>query len=338
MGKDYYNLLGIPRDANADAIKKAYRREAIKWHPDKNIDNREVAEERFKEVAEAYDVLSDDQKRAIYDQYGEEGLKGGGGVGGPGGVGGGFGGGGGGGGMGDTGFPTGGFHYRYSGDPHNLFSQFFRESFERSSSFGESPFGGDAFADFLGGRGRGVSGSVGQRKSVPVDLNLTLEEIFKGGVKKMKLRRTSRTVSRESEKIVEISITPGWKAGTKITFAAEGDEIGNSGQCQDVVFIVREKKHPLFARDGSNLILKSDISLKDALCGFSMEIPTLGNAGALKVKIDDVLQRGASKVIRGEGMPISKQPGVRGDLVITFDVIFPKTLTAQQKNALKQIL
>ena len=313
MVKDYYQTLGIPKDASPEAIKKAYRREAVKWHPDKNIDNKAAAEERFKEVAEAYDVLSDTQKRAIYDQCGEEGPR-------------------------ETpGAHPGGFHYRFNGDPHSVFAQFFRDSFERSSSFGESPFMGDAFSDFLGGRSPGVSGTVGQKRAVSVDLNLTLEELYTGCIKKRKISRTSRTVARDSEKLLEISVVPGWKAGTKITFSGEGDEIGNSGQCQDLVFIVREKKHPLFARDGSNLILKSDLSLKDALCGFNMEIPGL-DGQTMKVKVDDIITRGTSKVIRGAGMPISKQPGSRGDLIVTFDVVFPKQLTSQQKQALKQIL
>jgi DnaJ-class molecular chaperone len=169
------------------------------------------------------------------------------------------------------------------------------------------------------------------------ELQVSLEELYKGGLKRLKVKRASRTVKREAEKILEISITPGWKAGTKITFAGEGDEIGNTGQCQDIVFVIREKKHPLFARDGSNLILKSDVPLKDALCGFTMEVPTL-DGRTLKIKVDDVLTRGSTKIIKGEGMPISKQPGQKGELIITFDVLFPKTLTQQQKQALKQIL
>ena len=175
------------------------------------------------------------------------------------------------------------------------------------------------------------------RRTVSADLAVSLDELYTGGLKKLKVKRTSRTVSREGEKILEIQITPGWKAGTKITFAGEGDEIGNSGQCQDIVFVIREKKHHIFARDGSNLILKSEVSLKDALCGFAMEVPTL-DGRVLRIKLDQILSLGSTKIVKNEGMPISKQPGQKGDLIITFDVVFPKTLTTQQKDALRKIL
>jgi DnaJ-class molecular chaperone len=193
---------------------------------------------------------------------------------------------------------------------------------------------GDPFEAFLGGGG--LSETVGQRRGVSYELNLSLEELYKGGTKRMKIKRNSRTVQREGEKIVEIKITPGWKAGTKITYEGEGDEIGNTGQCQDVVFIVKEKKHGLYARDGHNLILKSEINLRDALCGFTLQIPSLDGRN-VQIKIDnEIINNGTTKVIKNEGMPISKRPG--GDLIITFDVIFPKTLSSQQKQQLRQIL
>ena len=333
MGKDYYKVLEIPRDADADAIKKAYRKQALRWHPDKNQDNRQAAEEKFKDVAEAYDVLSDTQKRAVYDQYGEEGLKGGpppspstGGfsASGPEGMAGGM--------------PRG-FAYQFSGDPRDIFSRFFQSSFERTQSFGEGGFGdNDVFADFMNSRGGGISAGVGQRKTANFELNLTLEELYRGCTKKLKIKRTTRSqVPREDEKVLEINVQPGWKAGTKVTFASEGDEIGNTAQFQDVVFIIREKKHPVFARDGSNLIFKSAIPLKDALCGFVIEIPAL-DGRTIKQRIDGVVNPGSSRVIANEGMPISKHPGRKGDLIVTFDVIFPQRLSEAQKDRLKQIL
>ena len=330
MGKDYYKILELPRNADADAIKKAYRKQALKWHPDKNQDNKVAAEERFKDVAEAYDVLSDSQKRAVYDQYGEEGLKGtppppgaaaGGGFGGA------------------AGGPPGGFSYRFSGDPRDIFSRFFQSSFDRSQSFGEGGFGDqDVFADFLNARG-GASASVGQKRAANFELNLSLEELYRGCVKKLKIKRTTRsnTLNREPEKVLEIQVQPGWKAGTKVTFANEGDEVGNTGQFQDVIFIIKEKKHPVFARDGSNLIFKSAIPLKDALCGFNVEIPAL-DGRVIKQRIDGVVPPGSSRVVANEGMPISKHPGKKGDLIVTFDVLFPSRLSEQQKDKLRQVL
>jgi len=349
MGKDYYKILEIPRDADADVIKKAYRKQALRWHPDKNQDNKVAAEERFKDVAEAYDVLSDPQKRAVFDQYGEEGLKGGGPPPSPGG-----------GGSMPEGFTTGGqfpggFSYTFNGDPRDIFSRFFQTSFDRSQSFGDGGGYGadsDVFMDFMGGGGGGgggafrmggprggMSANIGQKRTANFELNLSLEELYKGVTKKLKIKRTTRsqTLNREPEKVLEIQVSPGWKAGTKITFASEGDEIGNTGEFQDVVFIVKEKKHAIFARDGSNLIFKISIPLKDALCGFNLEVPAL-DGRVINQRVEGVITSGASRVIANEGMPISKHPGKRGDLIITFEVVFPSKLSEQQKCQIKQIL
>ena len=334
MGKDYYKILEVDRGADADAIKKAYRKQALRWHPDKNQDKRQEAEEKFKDIAEAYDVLSDPQKKAVYDQYGEEGLKGGPPPSPGAGPSGGFYSPGEGGGM------PGGFAYHFTGDPRDIFSRFFQSSFDRSQSFGENGGFGDSdvFMDFLNARGPGVSANVGQKPVAQFELNLSLEELYRGTTKKLKIKRKTRSqVPREDEKVLEVQVRPGWKAGTKITFPNEGDEIGNTAQFQDVVFVIREKKHPVFARDGSNLIFKAAITLKDALCGFTVEIPAL-DGRTIRHPITSVVPPGSSTVIANEGMPISKQPGRKGDLIVTFDVIFPSRLTEQQKDRLRQAL
>lgn len=343
MGKDYYGILGVSRDADQDGIKKAYRKAALKWHPDKNQDKKEYAEGKFKEIAEAYDVLSDPQKKAVYDQYGEEGLKGGGSAGpsdqhpsaG-----------------GDAGGMPGGFHYEFRGDPNEIFSRFFKDSFQRSSSFGETPF--DDFGGIFGGMGgfgssadrgkrmRGMNGSHGghggHARAGPAifDLNLTLEEIHAGATKKMKIKRKSLTLQREPDTVLEVKVKPGWKAGTKVTFRGEGDEL-QPGLAQDVIFVVREKVHKTFTREGANLLHHVQIPLVDALTGCKIDVPTLDNR-ILRVNVRDIVTPNYTKVVHGEGMPHSKEPGSKGDLIITFDIIYPKALDDHQKEGLKKLL
>merc|ERR1712110_432071 len=208
MGKDYYRILGVARGANEDEIKKAYRKLALKYHPDKN--QTAGAEEKFKEIGEAYDVLSDKKKKEVYDQYGEEGLKGG--------LGGSAGGGGG---MPNFDFgQSSGGHYSYHGDPRATFSQFFGGSNPFASFFSASPGGGMGgghdgmdidIEELIGGIGnRGGSGGFGrppsfnsygegpskqakvQDKTIEREVPVSLEEIAKGAEKKMKISRKIR--------------------------------------------------------------------------------------------------------------------------------------------------
>jgi len=343
MGRDYYSILGVSQDADQDNIKKAYRKAALKWHPDKNQDKKELAEERFKDIAEAYDVLSDPQKKAVYDKYGEEGLKGGAPSG-----------------PSDQhpsagrtaeGAP-GGFHYEFRGDPNEIFSRFFKDSFQRSSSFGETPF--EDFGGIFGGMGgfgnsggggkrmRGMNGAHaghgGQAAAEPAvfDLHLTLEEIHVGATKKMKIKRKSLTLQREPETVLEVKVKPGWKAGTKVTFGEEGDEL-QPGIAQDVVFVVREKVHKTFTREGANLLHHVQIPLVDALTGCKIDVPTLDNR-ILRVNVRDIVTPNYTKVVRGEGMPNSRDPASKGDLIITFDIVYPKTLDERQKEGLRKLL
>eukprot|EP00928_Gymnodinium_smaydae_P027758 TRINITY_DN21359_c0_g1_i1.p1 TRINITY_DN21359_c0_g1~~TRINITY_DN21359_c0_g1_i1.p1 ORF type:complete len:369 (+),score=80.57 TRINITY_DN21359_c0_g1_i1:82-1107(+) len=338
MGRDYYGILGVQKDASQDEIKKAYRRAALKWHPDKNQDKKEEAEQKFKDIAEAYDVLSDPDKKVIYDQYGEEGLKGGA-PGGPGGAAGS-------GGPGGDGMP-GGFAYQFSGDPNDMFARFFKDSFQRSSSFGESPFEDGGFAGLFGGMpgmrmGMGGKGGMGGRggpdtRPAIFDLNLTLEDLYNGVTKKMKVKRQSTTLKRDVEAVLEVVVKPGWKAGTKVTFQGEGDEIGNSGQAQDIVFVIREKKHHTFTREGSNLFYQAKIPLVDALTGCKVDIPTLDNR-ILRVNVKDMVRPNYTKVIKNEGMPSSKHPGQKGDLIIAFDVEYPRSISEEKKEELRKVL
>jgi len=345
MARDYYETLGVTRNATPDEIKKAYRKLALKWHPDKNQGKKEAAE-KFKSISEAYEVLSDENKRKIYDQYGEEGLKAGGGPsGGPG------------------GFPGGAtFHFTPT-DPEEIFRTFFGGSggFGNFGGFGgrggrnhsqggfQFPMDmdvdmndpqGNPFQSFFGGGG--MRGQQGPRKGATTNFPLacTLEELFQGTVKKRKLTRTVIDAgsgrSMPVEKTVEINIKPGWKKGTKITFAGEGNEEPGK-EAGDVIFIIDEKPHPTFKRDGNELIHHRTISLKQALTGDQFTITSISGA-PLTISVPDVIQPGYTHHVRGQGMPISKSPGSRGDLKIVYNVVFPRTLTEQQKQVLRQYL
>lgn len=326
MGVDYYAVLAIPRTASNDDIKKAYRRAALRWHPDKNQDKKAEAEEKFKEVAEAYDVLSDPQKKAIYDQYGEEGLKGGAPTG-P---------------EADSPSGPGGFTYKFNADPNDMFARFFKDSFHRSSSFGASPF--DDMGNVFNFSGMPFGGRMGQgqsqsQKPAVFDLHCSLEELYNGSTRKMKVKRTSQTLKRTSETVLEVNVKPGWKSGTKLTFSGEGDELGNSGQAQDVVFVIREKQHSVFTREGSNLLHHRKIPLVDALTGFKIDIPMLDSQQRiLRVNVKDMVTPAYCKVVKGEGMPVGQSPDNKGDLIITFDIVYPKSLGEDSKERLKEIL
>lgn len=341
MGKDYYSVLGIKKGASDDEIKKAYRKQALKYHPDKN--KSPGAEEKFKEVAEAYDVLSDPKKKDIYDRFGEEGLKGGAGGGGPNG--------------------PGGFTYSFQGDPHAMFSAFFgtRNPFEHvfSHSFGpeedmetDNPFmnyGMGGMGGMGGGRpfnvrrGPGVpGGKMEKKKDPPVthELKVSLEEVFSGCTKKMKISRQrlnpdGRT-TRSEDKILTVEVKKGWKEGTKVTFPKEGEETQTNIPA-DVVFVVKDKPHPVFKRDGSDIIYPAKVTLKEALCGCSVKAPTL-DGRSITVTVQDIIRPGMKKRITGEGLPLPKTPGHRGDLVVEFEVKFPEKLSQDAKDTIAQVL
>uniref|UniRef100_A0A8C5A878 DnaJ heat shock protein family (Hsp40) member B1b n=1 Tax=Gadus morhua TaxID=8049 RepID=A0A8C5A878_GADMO len=297
MGKDYYDVLGITKSATVDDIKKAYRKQALRYHPDKN--KSPEAEDKFKEIAEAYDILSDPKKKDVYDRFGEEGLKGGGGP---------------------TGAGAGGpgtFNYTFQGDPHAVFAEFFG---------GRNPFD-----QLFGNRGT----SLTKRQDPPVvhDLQVTLEEVFSGCVKKMKISHQRLNPDRRSwrtqDKILEVEIKKGWKEGTKITFPKEGDETPTNIPA-DVVFVLKDKPHPVFRRDGADIIYPAKVSLRDALCGCTVRAPTL-DGRTVTLTTSDIVRPGMKRRITGEGLPLAKSPGRRGDLVVEFEVKFPESLSSHDK-------
>ncbi|KAM4698852.1 dnaJ homolog subfamily B member 13 [Discoglossus pictus] len=314
MGQDYYAVLEITRSAQDVDITKAYRKLALKYHPLKN--KEPSAPHRFKQIAEAYDVLGDPRKKATYDKFGEEGLKGG--------IPDEFGG---------EGAWTSG--YVYHGNPDKTFNEFFGGDNPFADFF--TPDGAEINTGFGGLRGRGAKF---QDAPIERDLYLSLEDLYFGCTKKIKI---SRRVMNEDghtssirDKILSIDVHPGWKQDTKITFPKEGDQ-GPNIIPADIIFIVKEKNHPHFKRQGNDLIFTETLSLGKALIGCTVEVVTLDDR-ILNIPINDIVHPKYTKVVPGEGMRLSKDPNLRGDLIIQFDIQFPEHLTPEKKHLLQKAL
>jgi DnaJ-class molecular chaperone len=265
---------------------------------------------QFQSIGEAYDVLCDPSKRAIYDQYGYEGLRDG---------------------IPD---PNGGSQpgYEYKQNAQDIFESFFGTS--------------NPFASF----GFGASQPFANRLNKPGlkimdpeirNVDCTLTELYNGCTKSFNVKRkrfNGDKVLVDDEKILTINIKPGWKQGTKITFPAEGDESVDS-TTPDIVFVIQEKPDPKlgYCREGSNLIHTYQISLADALSDCSLQVPTLDDR-LLSFACPEVVSPYYEKKINGEGMPISKSPGAKGDLIIRFHILFPKYLNGTKKLKIRELI
>lgn len=345
MGFDYYNILKVNRNANEDDLKKAYKRLAMIWHPDKNPSyKRTEAEAKFKQISEAYDVLSDPQKRQIYDLYGEEGLK-----------------------SGtvptaatSTSASRGGQHYYHQRQHPNPSFRFnprdaediYEELFGSESNNNSGGQRGNNYNNrgyghreglFRNGHGCSTSSNgAAEFKKAPAVENLlpcSLEEIYKGAKKKMRISRNvydSFGKTRTVEEILTVEIKPGWKKGTKITFPEKGNQEPGI-IAADLIFIVDEKPHALYKREGNDLVVNQEITLLEALTGKTLDLTTLDGRN-LMIPLTDIVKPGAEIVVPNEGMPISKEPGKKGNLRIKIDVTYPSRLTSEQKSELKRVL
>jgi DnaJ family protein B protein 4 len=188
--------------------------------------------------------------------------------------------------------------------------------------------------------GGGPSRQAPKKKAAPIEqvLRLTLDEMYYGVSKNLKLTRTVFRGNRE-ERISEtltIDVKPGWKKGTKITFPEKGDEAPGT-IAADIIFVVEEKKHPQFERDGNDLVKTVVVDLHEALLGSSVYVTTL-DGKSINVEVPEIVDPKYVKVLVGEGMPLSKSPNTKGDLKIKFDIRFPKELSDAQRATLKECL
>ena len=356
--RDYYEVLGVDKNASEDDIKKAYRKIAIKYHPDRNPGNKE-AEEKFKEAAEAYDVLHDPQKRQQYDQFGFDGPAGMGGFG---------------------GFSGGGFSM------DDIFSMF-------GDIFGGH---GNGFGGFSGGRGRAqyrgsdlrlkvrlslqeISTGVTKKFKVKKDVTCshchgsgaengsaaetcptchgsgvvtrTTQSIFgmmqtqstcptcngEGKVIKNKCRECSGSGVVKGEEVVEIKIPAGVAEGMVVNVPGKGNAGKHNGVNGDIQVFIEEEENDTFIRDGNNLIYNLLLDFPTAALGGQMEIPTIEGT-KVRIKIEPGTQPGKTLRLRGKGLPAVQGYGRgTGDLVVNVSVYVPKTLSRDEKNALEQM-
>jgi len=351
MKKDYYEILGIEKGATAEQIKKAYRKKAIEYHPDKNPGNKE-AEEKFKTAAEAYEILSDADKKARYDQYGHAAFDGGNG-----------------------GFNGGGHHMNMD----DIFSQF-------GDIFGNAFGGGGGFGGFGGGGGqRRMKGS-----NLRIKVKLTLDEIANGVEKKVKVKRkvqakgvsyktcptcngagqvmkvTNTILGRmqtastchscggtgqiiESkpsqadaqgmvmeDETVSIKIPAGVADGMQLKVSSKGNDApGGNSVPGDLIVAIEEVEHETLKREGENLHLDLYISVAEAALGTSKDIETV--TGKVRIKLEEGIQSGKILRLKGKGIPSLNSYG-SGDLLVHVNVWTPKTLNKEQRQFFEKSL
>ncbi|MBN8705070.1 MAG: molecular chaperone DnaJ [Bacteroidetes bacterium] len=359
--RDYYEVLGLNKSATQDELKKSYRKLAMQYHPDRNPGNKE-AEDKFKEAAEAYEVLSDADKRAKYDRFGHQAFQAGGGA----------------------GFGPQGFN-----DINDIFSAF-------GDIFGN---GGSPFDDiFGGGRQRGRARSTGEPGSdLKLRLSLTLEEVAAGVEKKLKLKKyiqcescsgngaekgsdhatcttckgagevrqvqksvfgqfvnitacsacsgTGKTIKNpcksckgegriQGETTVKVNIPSGVSNGNYLTLRNQGNAGRRGGADGDLIILIEEERHAIFTREGNDILCDVEISIPEAILGTEIEISTL--TGKAKLKIDAGTQSGKLLRFRQKGIPEYGSSRV-GDQIIRVNVFIPKNLSSKEKELVKQI-
>lgn len=355
--RDYYEILGVPKNADADTLKKAYRKMAVKFHPDKNPGDA-AAEEKFKEVSEAYDVLKDPERKAAYDRYGHAAFEG----------------------AGARGAGGGGFH-----DPFDIFREVF------GGGGGGRGGAGGIFEQFFGGGGGGAGGAQGG-DDLRYDIEISLEEAAGGIEREIQYRRmvvcdrcegsgaepgskkvtcptcggagqvttnrgfisfrqvcptchgTGQVLEKPCTKChgegrveetasLKVRIPPGVDTGSRLRSAGKGDAGLNGGPSGDLYILIHVRKHETFQRQGDNLSCEVPIKFTLATLGGTLSVRTL--TGSATVKIPAGTQSGTVFRIRGHGMPRLRGDG-KGDLMVRVTVEVPRKLSSEQREKLKE--
>lgn len=313
MAEDYYQILGISKKASADEIKKAYRKLALKWHPDRNPNNK-AAEEKFKKISEAYAVLSDAEKRQQYDNFGSADQ----------------------------------FRQQYSQE--DIFRGFDLDEILRSFGFGGNRAGGratfrtsrrggasprdyeDSFSDILGGMGAGqqFGRQMAQKgQDVEYNLSISLEESVFGTDKKLSLQIENRIEE------INVKIPAGISTGKKLRLPGKGLSGYNGGHNGDLYLNINVLPHPIFSRDGNDLYIEKTIKFTQAALGTTIDVPTLD--GTIKrLKISPGTQNNTKIRMKGFGVPGLKG-ALKGDQYVKINIEVPKKLSEHQQKIIKQL-
>ena len=316
MAEDYYQVLGIDKKATADDIKKAYRKLALKWHPDKNPNNK-AAEEKFKKISEAYAVLSNDKKRGEYDQFGSADQ------------------------------------YRQQYSQEDIFRDVDLDEILRSFGFGGARAGGerttfrtarrgggarddydDPFAGLFGGGGMG--GGRQQYANMPqkgqdaeYNLSIALEESVFGADKKISFQLENRVED------ISVKIPAGISSGKKLRLPGKGLSGYNGGPSGDLYLNINVLPHPIYARDGNDLYIEKTIKFTQAVLGTSIDVTTL-DGSVKRLKISPGTQNNTKIRVKGYGVPGLKG-APKGDLYVKINVDVPKKLSDRQMKLVQQL-